>query len=457
MRQGKPAPQAPGPPPHRGLRGLFVAVQGDDENYIADFPGLCKKRGVYTQALDPADAREMEPCLSKNIIAAFQVKDGAIDPFGLSFDNLDQAQNLGCRVFRNTRAVSFSIQKGKIAAVDLENRISGEKSRVYPQVVINAAGALGGQVAALAGVNLRVICSKGTLAVTQTRISNQVVNRLRRPTDADILVPGGTVSVLGTTSLRVRDPDNVQPGLDEIDHMIDDAGAMVPALKTTRYIRAYCGVRPLVSTGSGDDDREVSRGFVLLDHEAQGVENFLTISGGKLTTFRLMAAKTADKVCQYLGKTAACSTDTAPLPQASPAQWTDPQKSLRVSSKRPDDLLLCECEMVSQSTVDEIAASLSTENRNMTLLEMGQRSRMGKGPCQGTFCSQRVTAHLYSTNFLNKKQGLHSMRAFLEERWRGQRPVLWGVGLAQRDLAESLHCGLFGLELVGDDTKEPES
>ena len=71
--------------------------------------------------------------------------------------------------------------------------------------------------------------------------------------------------------------------------MITDGMAMVPVLGTTRFIRAYAGVRPLVCAGSGSDDRTVSRGFSLLDHEEDGLHNFITITGGKLTTFRLMA------------------------------------------------------------------------------------------------------------------------------------------------------------------------
>ena len=83
--------------------------------------------------------------------------------------------------------------------------------------------------------------------------------------------------------------------------MVGEATKMIPALEAARYIRAYAGVRPLVGSKSSSDDRDVSRGFALLDHAEDGLENFVTISGGKLTTYRLMAEKTADLDLQPTG------------------------------------------------------------------------------------------------------------------------------------------------------------
>jgi glycerol-3-phosphate dehydrogenase len=68
--------------------GLFVAVEGDDESYVADFPHLCSRCGIPVRALDIKDARELEPALSKNLIAAYTVDDATIDPFKLSLQNL---------------------------------------------------------------------------------------------------------------------------------------------------------------------------------------------------------------------------------------------------------------------------------------------------------------------------------------------------------------------------------
>jgi glycerol-3-phosphate dehydrogenase len=117
----------------------------------------------------------------------------------------------------------------------------------------------------------------------------------------------------------------------EADRIIDDARAMLPILERTRYIRAYAGVRPLVSLGPAGDDRAVSRGFALIDHAEEGIDNFITITGGKLTTYRLMAEKAADLACAKLGVSSAL-----PDPDGSPARL-DPGQMDRAGA-RPQEL-----------------------------------------------------------------------------------------------------------------------
>ena len=187
--------------------GLFVAVAGDDESYIADFPAMCHASGVPAHCLDPAEARELEPALTDRIIAAYAVEDAAIDPFKLSLDNMAQAQQLGCQLLRFSQVVDFETHAGRIQTVQLRHSLTGHETRIRADVVVNAAGAWASQVAALAGIDIRIRYSKGSLLVTHNRLGRRVINRLRRATDGDILVPGGTVSILGTTSERCASPD----------------------------------------------------------------------------------------------------------------------------------------------------------------------------------------------------------------------------------------------------------
>jgi glycerol-3-phosphate dehydrogenase len=193
----------------------------------------------------------------------------------------------------------------------------------------------------------------------------------------------------------------------------------------------------------------VSRGFALMDHCDQGVDNLLTITGGKLTTFRLMAEKAADLICERLGVTATCSTHAIPLPEADGADWTEPGRAPRLwlQQQDPDDLLLCECEMVPQKAVDSIVQTALKNRISPDLRTIGLRSRIGKGACQGTFCSTRVLAYLHELGVLAEDQGLYQLPEFLDERWRGQRCIFWDGQLIQAELQEALHCGLFSLEL----------
>jgi glycerol-3-phosphate dehydrogenase len=429
--------------------GLFVGVEGDDETYVADFPHLCSQCNIPVQALDVKEARELEPELSDKVVAAYMVEDASIDPFKLSMENISQAQGLGSTLLRFTKVVGFEKNNKTIQTTRMQDIITGEEFIVAAEQVVNATGAWAGEVASLAGANIDIIYSKGSLIVTHSRLAHRVVNRLRSSASADILVPGGTVSILGTTSIRIDDLEQVYPTIEEVDTMVGEAVKMIPALETVRYIRAYAGVRPLVGSRSASDDRSVSRGFALIDHAVDGIENFTTISGGKLTTYRLMAEKTSDLVCSKMHISAPCLTQTAPLPESQPAQWTEPGLAPKVWLKHhdPEDILLCECEMVPKNVVDAIVNSIRDQNGRPDLRAIALRSRIGKGACQGRFCGVRVTTYLFDQGELHPEQCLTNLREFFAQRWKGQHPTLWDKQLIQSELLEALHCGFFGLEL----------
>ena len=429
--------------------GLFVAVKGDDEKYVADFPHLCAQCRIPVQELEIKEVRELEPVLSDDLIAGYMVPDASIDPFKLSMENIAEAQELGTTLLRFNKVVGFEISDRKIRYTRLQNIITGEELIIEAEQVINATGAWAGVVAGLAGAALDIIYSKGSLIVTHNRLTDRVINRLRPSASADILVPGGTVSILGTTSIRIDDLDQIYPTVEEVDDMVDEAVKMIPDLESARYIRAYAGVRPLVGSRSASDDRDVSRSFALIDHSAEGIENFITISGGKLTTYRLMAEKTADLVCAHLGVSSPCLTRTQPLALSQPAKWTQPglAPKLWLEHHEPEDLLLCECEMVPTSAVDTIIDSIRVQNGQPDLNAIALRSRIGKGACQGTFCGVRVTSYLYDQGELESAESLAGLRGFLNQRWKGQHPTLWEKQLVQAELLEALYCGFFGLEL----------
>jgi len=429
--------------------GLFVAVAGDDEKYVADFPVLCSRCGIPAHELDPKEVLELEPALSPQVIAAYAVEDASIDPFRLSMENMDQALSLGGSLLCHTKVVGFECSNKRIQTVHLKNTRTGEAILVEAEQVVNATGAWAGEVAALAGISIDLLYSKGSLLITDSRIATRVVNRLRPSSDADILVPGGTVSLLGTTSIRIESLDDIRPTIAEIDHIIDQAAEVIPVLKDTRYIRAYSGVRPLVASQSTGDDRSVSRSFSLLDHARDGLENFATITGGKLSTYRYMAEKTADLVCERMGVSKHCATRTEPLPSSETSRWTEPGLAPKEWIKKgaPEDLILCECEMVPKSVIDRIVTSIRDQGDRADLRGIGLRSRIGKGACQGAFCGVRITTHMYDEGELHGDEGLVNLRSFLNQRWKGIRPVLWDASLIQEELQEALHCGLFGLEM----------
>ena len=435
--------------------GLFVAVEGDDPGYAERFPGRCRQAGIDCQALDPAEAREREPALSPRVFAAYRVPDATIDPFRITLENVTHAQQLSdSRFLAHTRLEGFEVRDGHIHSARCRDLRSGRGRHIRARQVVNAAGAWSMEIARLAGCSdVRLLYSKGTLIISNSRLGHGVINRLRPPGDGDILVPGGTVSILGTTSDNVATPDAVHPTVAEVERNLVEGIAMLPELASTRFIRAFSGVRPLLlAAGADADGRKASRGFTLFDHEDQGLDNFATIAGGKLTTFRLMAEKTGDLVARRLGNREPCRTATEPLPSGHAVRWTEPGFAPRYWYRRndPRDMILCECEMVPESAIDAIVDAAPDAEGPLSLQAIGVRSRVGKGTCQGSFCSIRVTSHLYDRGVYDSRQGLYHTRDFVAERFKGVQPVLWGEQMPQMELAEALHCALLGLDLLDD-------
>lgn len=181
--------------------------------------------------------------------------------------------------------------------------------------------------------------AKGTLLIFGHRVNHMVLNRCRKPANGDILVPDDAVCVIGTTSDRVPfdQIDDMRATPEEVDLMIREGMHLAPSLATTRVIRAYAGVRPLVAADNDPSGRSISRGIVLFDHEKRdGLKGFITITGGKMMTYRLMAEKATDLACQKLGIDKKCDTAVVPLPwiggERQRDQDRDAQRHLRRSS-----------------------------------------------------------------------------------------------------------------------------
>jgi glycerol-3-phosphate dehydrogenase len=429
--------------------GLYASIKDDDPSFVDEFKRLCGKCNITAERIDVKQALELEPNLNKDIVAVYRVEDASIDPFRLSIENMIDAKDKGAKFLTGYELTSFNMEDGRIKFATAVSK-GGKSVDIEPDIVINATGSWAGMITKLANISLDMIFSKGTLIVTQTRLSTMVINRLRIPADSDIIVPGGTVSIIGTTSERIESPDFAYPRVAEVDKIVDEASKLMPVLKDKRLIRAYSGVRPLMSSKNDEDDRMIGRSFSILDHGDDNLSNFITITGGKLTTFRLMAEKAVDLALKKLDIQKNCSTMDEPIPDSPGSKWIKPGYSAKkwIQDNDVNDPLLCECEMVSQSVVDSLIDSLEDHAGDSYLVALGLRSRATKGPCQGMFCSLRILAYIYDKEVFCDDEGIYDLKLLLNERWKGLHPLLWGHAMIQAELMEALHCGFFGMELV---------
>jgi glycerol-3-phosphate dehydrogenase len=275
------------------------------------------------------------------------------------------------------------------------------------------------------------------------RLVNTVVNRCQMPTDGDIIVPIRTVSVIGTTDVHTEDPDDHSVLQNEVDAMLDDGEKLVPGFKQSRALRVWTGVRPLFEDRKGGDSgatRDVTRAHALLDHQQRdGLSGFLTITGGKLTTYRLMAQDTVDAVCRQLGEDRPCTTDVQPLPGSESGEYLNINERLRRREETlQDDQLVCECELIPRSRLEDSAR----RRGSFDLDDMRRQLRLGMGPCQGGFCIYRATGILHSLDGIDSAQASSELLSFLRERWKGVWPILYGDQVRQARLDDWIFQGV---------------
>lgn len=444
--------------------GLFITLPEDDLEYQKTFVESCHRAGIEAEIIDPKLARKWEPTVNQELIGAVRVPDASVDPFRLCAANMLDAKLRGGQVRLHTEVTGFIREGDTIRGVHTRNRQTGEEKDFYARVTVNAAGIWGHQIARMAGTPIGMFPSKGALLIFAHRVNNHVINRCRKPANADILVPGDTVCIVGTTSSRIpfEECDNVPVTPDEVNMLITEGSKLAPALSSTRILRAYAGVRPLVSADNDPSGRNITRGFVVLDHETRdGLKGFVTISGGKLTTYRLMAEKVTDVVCHKLGNKKQCQTATTPLPGSEEGSyeavaqkiWETPSTAQKAaaarlgtrafrmrSSNRWNETLVCKCEEVSVGEINSAIERLDAS----TLTDLRRRTRLGMGPCQGEFCACRAAGLLAKSHGCIDRER-EDLASFLQERWKGNFPIGWGDTLREAEYTQWVYKHVLGL------------
>lgn len=445
--------------------GLFITLPEDELSFQATFIRACEDAGIRAEAIDPQQARIIEPSVNPQLIGAVKVPDGTVDPFRLTAANMLDAKEHGA-IILTAHEVTGLIREGTtVSGVHVRNHLNGETQTLHAPVVVNAAGIWGQRIAEYADLSIRMFPAKGSLLIMDHRINQHVINRCRKPSDADILVPGDTISLIGTTSTHIdyNDIDSNRVTADEVDILLREGEKLAPIMAKTRILRAYSGVRPLVASDDDPSGRNVSRGIVLFDHaKRDGLDGFITITGGKLMTYRLMAEWATDAVCRKLGNTRTCITADTPLPGSQePTESTlkrvislpAPLRGSAVyrhgdrtptwlSHGRQHRSLVCECEAV---TAGEVQYAVENLNVN-SLLDLRRRTRVGMGTCQGELCACRAAGLLQRFNITTAAQSITQLSDFLNERWKGVQPIAWGDALRESEFTRWVYQGLCGLE-----------
>lgn len=287
--------------------GLFVATNEADLAFKDQFLEGCAQCGIPAREIPVKHALEIEPYLNPKILAAVQVPDGVFEPYRFCLHFLATAKKNGAQVLPYHEVVAMLMSGKAVCGVKVKDHRTGKEREIGADLVVNAAGPWAEKIAAMAGVDVPVRPTAGVMVTVARRLNQMVVNRLNKPSDGDIVVPQRQTSIIGTTSWPVDDMDAIEIPQEHVDKMINMGEQLIPLVRQTKIRGVMAAARPLVSK-PGADEREVSRTFECFDHKHDGVENFVTISGGKTTTARGMAEKVSGIVCDKLGVPAECRT-----------------------------------------------------------------------------------------------------------------------------------------------------
>lgn len=452
---------------------LFVRTPEDDAAFEEEWVKSCGECGIPAIPISMDEAFRLEPNLSRKILSAYRCPGAAIDGFRMTWQTVASAQKYGGSAMTYTEVIGIELQNGVVAGVTVRNRWTKQTEKIACDFVVSAAGSFAGEVAALAGITVNVKPSKGTLIAFNHRICDRIIHRLHKPSDADIFVPHGSITILGTSSIDSA-ADDTSSETAEVKKMLDVGKATFEHIYDYRILRVFAGTRPLYSADPNAGGRNASRGFVALDHGYDGAKHFMSVCGGKFTTYRLMAEKVVDMICAQLGVNAVCHTadenlvdDPRPDLMARakklfPAYGAELAASRlgndklarvlqRLETQPETKQLVCECENVTLAEIQEIAA----EPSSYTISDVRRRTRLGMGTCQGAFCAYRGVGAVDSAAYPWAKDTAFLFKEFIETRWKGIRPVLWGNMIRDVELTRGIYDAALNIGgMVISDEKE---
>jgi glycerol-3-phosphate dehydrogenase len=265
------------------------------------------------------EAAELVPALAPmEPRSAYLFYDCQTDDVRLVLTVLGEAERFGAVVANGAAVTEVLEEEGRATGVSCVEAESGERFEVRAENVVNATGVWADRIRPeelLSEEEIpRIRPSRGTHITLST-------DDLDIGTAACIVPAGGDRTIFalpwygrvlaGTTDNDYEgDIDSVPPSQDDVSYLLDALNAYFGTeLGPGDLTGAYAGVRPLISTGDPKKSVDISRRAELYETSS----GMLTITGGKLTTFRRMAAQVVDRIGERLGREAVCRTDDIPL------------------------------------------------------------------------------------------------------------------------------------------------
>ncbi|MCH8618687.1 glycerol-3-phosphate dehydrogenase/oxidase [Undibacterium sp. TS12] len=216
--------------------------------------------------------------------------DAKTDDARLVLRVLQEARAAGATAINYLAVDSLIYKDGRASAVLLRDAVSQQQYQVQARLIINATGAWADALRQQQGEKNRLRPLRGShLLFPAWRLPVAQAVSLMHPRDGRpvFVYPWEGVSLVGTTDVDHRADMQIEAAmtLDELTYLMEAMEFQFPGLKLTTddVIATYAGVRPVIDTGKSDPSQEGR------DHAIWLEKGLLTVTGGKLTTFRLIA------------------------------------------------------------------------------------------------------------------------------------------------------------------------
>ena len=250
----------------------------------------------------------------------------------LCLENVLSAQNAGASVLNYVEVMELDIKDSRISDVVCKDKLTGESFTISGSkdaVVVNTAGPW-----------VDHVCKRGSKAGKDVSIgdakknggtkgSHIVVDPFPGAPNSNLYVEAKSDGrpffilkwldkyLIGTTDLPYKDDiENIKADNDEIDYLLQEVNYIIPLanLKRDDVKFTYSGVRPLPNS-EGKKPGSITRKHIIFDHKKEGVNNLLTLIGGKLTTYRNVGEEMVDEILKRTKRSPQpCRTDSLPLP-----------------------------------------------------------------------------------------------------------------------------------------------
>ena len=261
--------------------------------------------------LDANGVLALEPALNPDgLRGGARYWDAATDDSRLTLASALSARESGAVVVNHvgvTGGLRDSARGPRLTGVTAHDRIHDYSFTVTARVVINATGPWSDATAALTGSTQtsQVHGSAGAhIAVPRHRLGNNQAITLLSPLDGRVLfvLPAGAHAIVGTTERQARSgPDEIRATAQEVDYLLRTANAFFPYAALTRddVIAAWSGIRPLAATKVGGASANSASREHAVNH---GKDGLVSVTGGKLTTYRAMAGGVLEHARTELAK-----------------------------------------------------------------------------------------------------------------------------------------------------------